>query len=78
MAVGVVVDVVTAEVVVVGGELDILVDLLVFVLVARWVDFVDFFCTEGLQVWHLKVAFFALRAVSRAQCRCDQQPHISH
>ena len=64
------VDVVTAGVV----ELDELDALLVFVLDARW----DFFCTEGLQVWHLKVASFALRAVSPAQCRCDQEPHVSH
>ena len=77
MVVGVVVDVVTAGVV--GREdLDFLADLLVFVLDARWVDFVGFFCAEGLQVWHLKVAFFALQAVSPAQCRCDQEPHISH
>ena len=53
----VVVDVVTAGVVdvvtagVVGREeLDFLADLLVFVLDARWVDFIDFFCVEGLQV----------------------------
>ena len=53
----VVVDVVTAGVVdvvtagVVGREeLDFLADLLVFVLDARWVDFIDFFCAEGLQV----------------------------
>ena len=74
MAAAVVVDVVAAGVVEVD-ELDFLDDLLVFVLDARWDDF---FCAEGLQVWHLKVAFFALRAVSPAQCRCDQEPHVSH
>ena len=48
MVVGVVVDVVTAGVV--GREeLDFLADLLVFVLDACWVDFVD--CAKGLQVW---------------------------
>ena len=54
MAAAVVVDVVAAGVVEVD-ELDFLDDLLVFVLDARWDDF---FCAEGLQVWHLKVAFF--------------------
>ena len=75
MAAGVVVDVVTAGVVVGGEEPVFLVDLLVFVLDARCVDF---FCVGGLQIWHLKVAFFALRAVSPAQFRCDQEPHVSH
>ena len=68
MAAGVVADVVAAGVVadvvaagVVGGEeLDFLVDLLDFVLGARCVGF---FCVEGLQIWHLNMAFFALRAV---------------
>ena len=54
MAAGVVVDVVTAGVVVGGEEPVFLVDLLVFVLDARCVDF---FCVGGLQIWHLKVAF---------------------
>ena len=75
VAAGVVVDVVTAGVVVGVEELDFLVDLLVFVLGAHCVDF---FCVGGLQIWHLKVAFFTLRAVSPAQCRCDQEPHVSH
>ena len=74
MAAAVVVDVVAAGVVEVD-ELDFLDDLLVFVLDARWDDFI---CAEGLQVWHLKVAVFALQAVSPAQCRCDQEPHVSH
>ena len=56
MVVGVVIDVVTAGVV--GREeLDFLADLLVFVLDACWDNF---FCAERLEVWHLKVAFFAL------------------
>ena len=71
---GVVFDVETAEVVGVE-ELDFLVALLVFELVAHCVNF---FCVERLQIWHLKVAFFALRAVRPAQYRCDQEPHVSH
>ena len=74
MAAGVVVDVVAGEMV--GREeLEFLVDLLDFVLDPHCVDF---FCMEGLQIWHLKVAFFALQAVRPAQCRCDQEPHVSH
>ena len=62
MAAGVAVDVVAGGMV--GREeLDFLVDLLGFVLDPRCVDF---FCVEGLQIWHLKVAFFALRAVRPA------------
>ena len=53
VAAGVVVDVVAAGVV--GGEeLDFLDDLLDFVLGARCDDF---FCVEGLQIWHLNMAF---------------------
>ena len=74
VVVGVVVDVEVTGVVVGVEELDFLVDLLDFVFGARCVDF----CVEGLQIWHLKMAFFALRAVSPAQCRCDQEPQVSH
>ena len=69
MAAGVVVDMVAP------GMVGRNSDLLGFVLEPRCVDF----CMEGLQIWqHLKVTFCALQAVRPAQCRCDQEPHVSH